>query len=72
MTGWQQTWGMLQGTVGTPRDYKTWFKMLHRGLWTPHRTYLAGGAATGVCPCCSAEEGGTIHFLMGSARCPAF
>ena len=54
---------MLKGTIGSPRDYKTWFKILHRGLWTPHKIFLAGGAATGACPCCSATEGGTVHFL---------
>ena len=38
--GWGEVWKQFHGLMGTPRDYKTRFKFLHRGLWTQHKLAL--------------------------------
>ena len=35
--GWSEVWKQFHGLLGTPRDIKTRFKFLHRGLYTAHR-----------------------------------
>ena len=41
MKEWNSAYGAVSSSIGTPRDYKTHFKLLHRGLWTPHKGFMA-------------------------------
>ena len=42
---------LVGSTIGTPRDYKTHFKLLHRGLWTPNKAFLAKKEPNNHCIC---------------------
>ena len=57
-----QAWRNVGRSVGTSRDYKTQFKLLHRGLWTPHRAHLAKLKADDRCLC--GAQGTHEHIFL--------
>ena len=53
--------------AGTPRDIKTRFKFLHRGLWTQHKTaqvaLLQHRLVSDRCILCKYAKGTHLHFI---------
>ena len=53
--------------MGTPRDYKTRFKFLHRGLWTQHKLSIVAALkhsyVSDRCVLCGRHQGTHKHFV---------
>ena len=65
--GWREVWGQFLGLLGTPRDIKTRFKYLHRGLWTQHKLAFAAlqrrRLVCDKCILCRFAQGTHLHFV---------
>ena len=65
--GWEEVWKQFHGLMGTPRDFKTRFKYLHRGLWTQHKLSLVAAAkhsfVSDRCILCGRHRGTHKHFV---------
>ena len=65
--GWGEVWEQFLGLIGTPRDYKTRFKFLHRGLWTQHKQAIVARQynidMSARCILCEIAQGTHIHFV---------
>ena len=58
---WSSAHGAVPSTIGSPRDYKTHVKLLHRGLWTPHKGYMARKLPDDRCRC--GFQGTHLHIF---------
>ena len=58
---WIKSYSKTNSTVGTPRDYKTHIKLMFRGLWTPHRAFLANCIHDDRCIC--GHQGTHLHIF---------
>ena len=69
--GWGEVWKQFHGLMGTPRDYKTRFKFLQRGLWTQHKMALVAlkkhTLISDTCIWCQCHQGTHMHFVACSA-----
>ena len=65
--GWPHIWNQFRGLLGTPRDYKTRFKFLHRGLFTAHRESMIaavkGVHISNLCILCGRHQGTHRHVI---------
>ena len=61
MKEWNSAYGAVSSTIGSPRDYKTHFKLLHRGLWTPHKGFMAKKLPDDRCLC--GHQGTHLHIF---------
>ena len=68
--GWGEVWAQFQGLMGTPRDFKTRFKFLHRGLWTQHKQAMVARQyninMSSRCILCCFSQGTHKHFVLCS------
>lgn len=65
--GWDSVWRDITGLMGTPRDIKTRFKFLHRGLWTQHKLSIVASIKhsqiSDRCILCGRHQGTHKHFV---------